>query len=605
VRLVPPRVGEVEQRTQKDPDAQRFSHGLHGDKRRRLLMLLANAGVLIALVGLPLWRGHMRALYAQRAYLRFAGCIYDVPVRGGLGDLAGEAEYFAGRLAQGKPTWLPRCSQLLEPVAPPAVVFVLPGVKAAEARVGEAVAMLRAELAGLSSFVPGMRMPERTLRALRLVRGTLRQQLQQAGFSDHEAELPLLAQHAPGLAAPARLPLYAAPDAALSVWGDDHTLRLLGVDATGVAYLEVDPGKPFTRARLTRPRSLRGYARPDDQGWLLWATAPQRCSARSEGCFGKSTRVASAPAAVLELPESRSLAAHLVGRPDRSLASTDDSLVLATLDAARRTQIQEFALPPGFAVGAELPALGPVRSWPASVDDAVVLASAGDALAFGVERTATGVQLRWLTPDGAQLLATLPASETSWSAGCADDGRAGVAFGTATQLRVAELTRTARGFQPQVWEPIALPLRGAIDSELASRDRVQRLCLPDAALLVVRGNDDQLSAIVCRHSAAVCEQLHVASGVSYFSALATPAGALLAYAGSETAQVRVRTLDLKATRLGLEQVPAACWGHSGLCKRPTLARVGRRIVLLAPEKTDLLALESADEGQSWRAPPVL
>jgi hypothetical protein len=87
--------------------------------------------------------------------------------------------------------------------------------------------------------------------------------------------------------------------------------------------------------------------------------------------------------------------------------------------------------------------------------------------------------------------------------------------------------------------------------------------------------------------------------------LATEHGALVAYAGATTAQVRVRSIDLMQSTLGPERVPAACWSKSGLCARPTLARVGSRIMLFAPEKTDLVALESADEGESFSTPPVL
>jgi hypothetical protein len=150
-----------------------------------------------------------------------------------------------------------------------------------------------------------------------------------------------------------------------------------------------------------------------------------------------------------------------------------------------------------------------------------------------------------------------------------------------------------------------LQLAAAVDPETPSKDRVVRVCLPDAGLVVARGADDTLSAVVCRHGAASCERVRVAADVTYFSVLATARGVLLAYAGSEAAQVRVRTLESQRAHLGPEQVPAACWSRAGLCMRPTLARLGRRILLVAPDKTDLLALESADEGQSWRAPPLL
>ena len=70
-------------------------------------------------------------------------------------------------------------------------------------------------------------------------------------------------------------------------------------------------------------------------------------------------------------------------------------------------------------------------------------------------------------------------------------------------------------------------------------------------------------------------------------------------------QIRVRSIELEPARLAPERVPAACWTAQGLCARPTLARLGRRIVLVAPEKSDLRALESPDEGESWSPVPVL
>lgn len=604
MRLVPPRVGEVEQRTRKDREAQRFSEGLRGEKRRRLAMLVGNALVLLTLVGLPLLRGHNRALSTQRAYMRFARCIYGVELSGGLGAMADEGEYFAAQLARADRGWLPRCTQQLGKVPTREATFVLPGVKAAEARVREAVAMLRGELAGLSSFVPGMRMPERSVRALRLLRGTVRTQVQQAGFSDREAELPLRAAHVAAMAAPARLPLYAAADATLSVWGDDHTLRVVGMDGNGVAFLELDPGKPFTRARAVRPRSLRGYVRLDERGWLLWATAPSRCGQRSEGCFGKTARVAAVPDALLDLPASRALAAHPAGRLDRSLVSSDERLILAALTADNRSLVQEFALPTGLSVGAEVPPLTPLRSWPVAVDDAVLLSVGGEALAFGVHRQATSSTLVALDAVSAESLSSL-APGSAWLTGCAAESTAGVAFGNGRELVVAERTRRVGAWESKVWDALPAVVKDAVSTEMPSADRVQRICSPKAALVALLEADDQLSLVVCRHASPRCTRVPVAASVRRFSVLPTARGALIAYAGEERAQIRTRTFDLDSGRLGPELLPAACWGKSGFCSRPTLARLGRRIVLVAPEKTDLLALESSDEGQHWSAPPVL
>jgi hypothetical protein len=144
-----------------------------------------------------------------------------------------------------------------------------------------------------------------------------------------------------------------------------------------------------------------------------------------------------------------------------------------------------------------------------------------------------------------------------------------------------------------------------VDRERPNRDRAITVCKAQGALVVVREVNDQLSAIVCRDLDAPCQKLQLASEVEHFSVLANERGALIAYAGKAAAQVRVRSIDSERGTLGPERIPAACWSKTGLCSTPTLARVGRRIVLAAPEQTDLLMLESADEGESFSAPPVL
>jgi hypothetical protein len=148
-------------------------------------------------------------------------------------------------------------------------------------------------------------------------------------------------------------------------------------------------------------------------------------------------------------------------------------------------------------------------------------------------------------------------------------------------------------------------MRQVIDSEHPDRDRVALVCKQQGALLIAHDADDRLSAIACSEASGTCHKHHVASDVTHFSLLATGRGALIAYAGRDAAQVRVRAFDGAREALGPEHIPAACWSKRGMCGKPTLARLGRRILLVAPEKTDLLALESTDEGATWTAPPVL
>jgi hypothetical protein len=359
-----------------------------------MAMVLGNLLLLCVLLGLPFVRGHQRAREAQRAHARFVACLYGGKVAGGLGDLAGEGEYLAAQIARAERAWPARCSTAGEAIAMRPAFFVLPSVKVAEAHVREALQIARAELDALASRPAGARMPERALRALRLLRATLREQLAVTGLSAPDLDLPQRLSGAAKLAAPARLPLYAAPDAALSLWGDDQRLQIAALDATGLAYLEAQGGKPFTRARLVRPSSLRSLVALGEQRWLVWATAPARCAQRSDACFGKTMRVARAADALLELPPARCLAAHVAGRPDRSLGATAQGLLVATRARNGRVAVQSFALPAETAANTELPALEAQTTWPQQVDDALILHSELGPVVLAVSRVEASWQVQ-------------------------------------------------------------------------------------------------------------------------------------------------------------------------------------------------------------------
>jgi hypothetical protein len=603
VRLVPPRLGEIERRTRGEPGAQRWTRGLRADQRRRAVMVFGNLLLLAVLVGVPFVRGHWRALETQGAHAAFVGCLYGGRVSGGLGALAQEEEHFAAQLARAERDWPRRCMHLLDALAPRPALFVLPAVKAAEERVREAHAIARSELQAVQTYRPGQRMPERALRALQLLRSSVGAQQVQAGVSSELAELPARLDRPAGLAMPARLPLYAAPDASLTLWGDDQVLRIVAVDATGLSYFEAQAGKPFVRARLARPSSLRGYAQSGAHGWLVWGTPAARCAQRGDGCFGKTSRVAEAPAPLLELPPARTLNAHLAGRADRALAATPEGVLLAARAAGGRTELQEFALL-AQAEHAELPALSATRSWPARLDDALVLATNDGPLVLGITRAVDRAQLLHVRARASTPLAELAGTEPVWLAACAEDRRVTFAFGAAGQLRIGMLESASKE-GGRSWAELTLPVTQVIDGERRDRDRVALVCKQQGALLIAHEADDRLTAIACDESAQQCRKLHIASEVAHFSTIATSRGALIAYAGAQAAQVRVRTFDSARVALGPERIPSACWSKRGLCAKPSLARVGARIVLVAPEKTDLLALESADDGETWSTPPTL
>jgi hypothetical protein len=603
-RLVPPRLGEVERRTRPERGAEPWTRGLRATQRRRLYMLLGNAALLGALVGLPFVRGHYRALATQRAHAAFLGCLYRTEVAGGLGEFKDEAEYFAEELARADPALPRRCIRELRDLSESPALFVLPSLKAAEARVREAQHMVQSELDALAIYKPGARMPDRPLRALALLRSTVRALLLASGTHTEQAELPPSLGKRPALSAPARLPLYAAPDAALSLWGDDQVLRVVALDATGLSYLEAQSGKPFSRARLVRPTSLRGFVRGPERDWLLWATAEERCRERSDACFSKSTRIAAAPTPLLELPETRTLAAHMAGRADRSLAASPGGLLLVTRTDHGQSALSEFIVPPEFATAAELPALSASRSWTTVVDEAVVLAARERTLVLGVTRKEGRAELLELRPGSSLPITSLAGGSDSWLATCAGDTAMSFAFGDGQHVRVGSFVHTADGLRAHVWPELTLAVEHAIDPQHPGRDRVRSVCRPEGAVVVAREANDQLTAIVCRDLDAPCRKLHVASGVDHFSVLASGPGALIAYASAELPQVRVQTIEQAEARLAPAHIPGACWTRSGLCSAPNLARLGSRILLVAPDKTDLLALESSDEGKTFRTPVV-
>ncbi|HEX6240368.1 MAG TPA: hypothetical protein VFZ61_05725, partial [Polyangiales bacterium] len=250
------------------------------------------------------------------------------------------------------------------------------------------------------------------------------------------------------------------------------------------------------------------------------------------------------------------------------------------------------------------PALLPSAAPVVGADEVLLLSGDGDAVALGLERDAGVLRVLQLAPSKAELT-TLPAGDRRWLAGCADARQVGFVAGSGDRVRVGVLRRDGTSPAASVWTELLLSVEHAIDPEHPERDQVRSVCLPGAVLVVARAANDELRAAVCRVDRPDCSVLTLAPGAGRFALLPTRQGALIAYAGIEQPQVRVRTLDLGALTLSPERVPAACWTRGGLCGRPTLARLGQRILLLTPDKTDLLALESADEGQTWSAPPVL
>jgi len=131
----------------------------------------------------------------------------------------------------------------------------------------------------------------------------------------------------------------------------------------------------------------------------------------------------------------------------------------------------------------------------------------------------------------------------------------------------------------------------------------ERAAGAESVRVLARERSGRVHAYASRPDENALHDSVIATDVRAFDALATPSGLLVAYAGvAEGAQVRVVQVDSRGNARGAAAVPAACFSPAGgLCGSPLLARVGGRIVLSAREGTDLLAVESVDEGVRFGA----
>ncbi len=605
MRLIPPKRRAHSSRNREDEDTKRWAKVLHQKSRSMFVIVGGNVLMLLLLVGGPLWRGHARARATLRAHAAFASCLLGAKAAtpAGIGTPADEPERLAGQLFSADHAWPGRCAGLLGRIAPESAIFLLPGVKRAELRVREAGRVLGVELAALSRFKHGQHVPVRPLLALAQLREMIRAQCEEAGLVELPLHSVIGAAHAASLAAPAELPLYASRDAVVSLWGNDLLLRMLAIDSTGVSYLEAQPGIPYRRSRMVRPASLRGLFRTAATSLLVWATPEQRCRERADGCLAKTTGFALAREPLLELPKARFVAAHLVGRPDRSLALVAGRLHMTVASLNRRQTVQTLLFADAMLVDDALPPLVPQRALEA--DHAQVVLFEGPSRVWALSSGHDGTQgtLSLVQAEPREPLAVFAGPTAPWVAACGEQNGLGYVAGDGSAVvlgRVAE--RGVRRFAP-----IALATREVIHEHDPRLDRVVRLCREQGALSVVHTSDNDLIAVWCKDSESTCHALNVAKGVRSFAALSSEHGALIAFSGdTDTPQIFVRSLDVSQGTLSGERIPGTCWASSrGMCGPPILERLGARVVLGARQGTDLILLESADEGVTWTTPSVL
>ena len=605
-------------RLQREED-RAWTEQMVGAKRRWFTAVFGNGLLLAILLGLPFARGVWRAKETWPRYAVAASCLLGgkptkVP---GLGALPAVDAHFGNQVlrawASGDSGWLARCDKALGAVVPEPAIFVWPPAKEGELRVREALRVLRAELAKVRGYRGESRVPHDPVRALLQLHRELEGHAELAGIIDLPPQTAVsFAGASSALTRPSRIPIYAGSDAVLTLWGNDNALSVVAVDRTGVSFLKAQSDE-VQSVRHVRPPLLEGFTRADGQSYLLWALSREKCKSRSGGCEGKAMGISRVDMPLTKLTLPRWIASHPIGRLDRSVLPPSQPgglWLLAAEGAARASELRGFALPEaaGGDVASELSPLRWTFSQAIAGEPLGLLHFAGESIELsargesgGTAFVAREIDESALSAEGAaeRVIGSLKTSDGPWAAYCADGQRAGLAFGTTSELVVSELEQGAT----KSWPSLALALGNVLHERDPVRDRVSVLCLPTATITFARSSDDKLWQISCGRDSATCTNSVVAERVTSFATLDTGSSLLLAYAGSdEQAQIRLQRFDRAGKPLGKAQIPSPCWDpRGGMCDQPRLHKLGARIVLSARDGTDLLALESPDDGLSWRS----
>lgn len=575
---------------------------LHAGKRRLAVVVLGNALLLVLMLGVPWLRGYFRTRALWTAFARYGACLCGGEPRAepGLGMPRGHEAYFATR-ALREPGFFTACDAQLSALAPDEAIFILPGLKTAEADLRGAVKLVRSELLPLSARTPGARLSTRPLRALERLRAGLANHTTATGIAAVPEGDAFSLPRDPALPTPARLPLYAGVNASVSLWGSDVELSALAIDATGISSVHLRAGK-LEQTRAPRPKLLQAALPHEQPQSFVWAMSEARCHERVGGCADKALGVASVELPASALPVPRWLGAHPSGRLDRSFYREGSQILIAARTSSGETELREFELSgeAEASANADMPPLAATRTWDTRATGQTLILAEQRAPVVLSARTNDGqALLEQITPEGALAIATLPSKGAPWLVGCVASEGLGFAFGHGQGLLVG----LKRGEQLTRWEPLELELTNVVVDERRERDRVQLACgYPEGLAAVVRDRRDRLHALRCLVGEPRCRVESIATAVKGFAVLAHERQLSVAYAGDgEASQVRVRSAPFVAEERGPEQVPAVCWSDArGLCGAPLLAYVGGRMLLGTREATDLMLLESADLGLTWQ-----
>jgi hypothetical protein len=595
-------------------------------KRQRLVKVGANAAIFVGLLAGPYVRGYFRARAQIEKHAELAACIYGgtPAVEPGLGMPVSAERYFAARLIAHEADYPRQCIAMLEDFVPEPATFVFPGVKRAEAGLADARELVLKELRPLALHVPSSRVPTRPLRALDRLRGVVAEHALAGGFLEVPKSDAIDFRDAAHLAQPTRVPLYAQSDARIHLSGHDGELRAVAVDARGVSFVAIGHGGMDQR-RTPRPKLMEDFLPRADGGSFVWAVARHRCRDRENGCSNKSMGMAATSVPWTDMPTPRWLGAHPASRIDRAVHVEDGRVVVLAelsegLRTLRRFGVELSAVPES----AEMPPLKALSSSPERfVGDGQVLMHGAVPSVIAPQRLAAEpgrvaadpvaqpdlLRLTLLPVEaGADPVELSRAGLTKgepWVVACSSDTELRFVWGDETRFQAGYL---ARDGQPHVYAPVELHIEHPVDATDTTFDHLRVRCpMPgrDAARdvrLLARDAQGRVHAFAAPDGAEALRDTTVATDIRAFDAMHTSHGMLLAFAGiSEGAQVRIASLDGQGQLRVAPSVPAACYSPAGgLCGAPILARIGERVVLGAREGTDMLALESSDDGAHFQ-----
>jgi hypothetical protein len=421
--------------------------------------------------------------------------------------------------------------------------------------------------------------------------------------------------------------------------------------------VRVENGK-LDRQRLRKTAFLRGVVRAASEPYLVWAMPEARCAERDDHCVNRPTGLTRFDKGSTVLGEPTwKLPGHPAGRLDRSLviSSTGRVDLLSKADAHGGLELVRVRLPNTVsAAGAEAGAPGsdatpgttePVRleaseTWaiatptmstarrddassapqarasaaPSTAANAVPGADAvasihsessatlvaGEPLAvLRASDAADGVaaSLTWLINPVQSTTLAPAAGSGAWALACSARETRWLAYGSSRELRISA-ARLASGAQALTAQPV--DLAAVLDENDGSRDRVRLACSEQGARLFYIDRAQVLSQITC--AADSCEPAReVARDIAQFSVAQRGASSLLAYqAGPSAPTIKLLRLDEHGAALAPPAIVASCWEPlGGMCGIPTLVSANERIVLLARDGPDLLALETGNEGHSF------